>query len=392
MSSIGTNSEDLVLNADGSSSEIKLKIDGTEKASISSAGAFTSTTIDATKLTGALPAISGANLTGLSSFDPDGAVVINDSGADVDFRVESDTNANALFVHGADGNVGINDTSPGLQLTVEGTQGAPATTGSTQTGIFRIQNSNNNVLDFGNIQATGTAWLQATYSPGLSNNYAIALNPNGGKVGIGTSAPVALLSLGGDINAGQGDPEACSGIAFQTSSHDDQFQIKTVGGSNNDQRGLLFLQNGSERMRMIGSGGLTFNGDTATANALDDYEEGTWTPVVKNTADSAVTYSNSGAYYTKIGRVVHCDLKVDYQGTDNIKSITLPFTSLVGVKRAGSQVTYNMPLTNYSVGIMVGSSSNVLELWQMRNNATSYFYWAVDNASETILHITYMTA
>ncbi len=67
MSSIGTNSEDLVLNADGSSSEIKLKIDGTEKASISSAGAFTSTTIDATKLTGALPAISGANLTGIAA-------------------------------------------------------------------------------------------------------------------------------------------------------------------------------------------------------------------------------------------------------------------------------------------------------------------------------------
>ncbi len=38
MSSIGTNSEDLVLNADGSSSEIKLKIDGTEKASIDQDG------------------------------------------------------------------------------------------------------------------------------------------------------------------------------------------------------------------------------------------------------------------------------------------------------------------------------------------------------------------
>jgi hypothetical protein len=36
-----------------------------EKASISSAGAFTSTTIDATKLTGNLPAISGASLTGV---------------------------------------------------------------------------------------------------------------------------------------------------------------------------------------------------------------------------------------------------------------------------------------------------------------------------------------
>lgn len=64
MSSIASNAEDLILNADGGSSTVKIKINGTEKASISSAGAFTSTTIDATKLTGALPAIDGSSLTG----------------------------------------------------------------------------------------------------------------------------------------------------------------------------------------------------------------------------------------------------------------------------------------------------------------------------------------
>jgi len=48
----------------------------------------------------------------LSTFDPDGAVVINETGADVDFRVESDTNTHALFVQGSDGNVGIGTTAP----------------------------------------------------------------------------------------------------------------------------------------------------------------------------------------------------------------------------------------------------------------------------------------
>jgi len=43
----------------------------------------------------------------LSTFDPDGAQVFNESGADVDFRVESDTNTHALFVDGASGSVGI---------------------------------------------------------------------------------------------------------------------------------------------------------------------------------------------------------------------------------------------------------------------------------------------
>ena len=65
MSTIKSSDEHLTLNADGSSKDIKFQANGVEKASISSSGAFTSTSIDATKLTGALPAISGANLTGV---------------------------------------------------------------------------------------------------------------------------------------------------------------------------------------------------------------------------------------------------------------------------------------------------------------------------------------
>jgi len=65
MSTIKSSDEHLTLNADGSSKDIKFQANGVEKASISSAGAFTSTTIDATKLTGNLPAINGASLTNL---------------------------------------------------------------------------------------------------------------------------------------------------------------------------------------------------------------------------------------------------------------------------------------------------------------------------------------
>jgi hypothetical protein len=67
MSTIKSSSEHLTLNADGASKDIKFQANGVEKASISSAGLFTSTTIDATKLTGNLPAISGASLTGITT-------------------------------------------------------------------------------------------------------------------------------------------------------------------------------------------------------------------------------------------------------------------------------------------------------------------------------------
>ena len=65
MSTIKSSDEHLTLNADGSSKDIKFQANGVEKASISSSGAFTSTTIDATKLTGNLPAISAASLTNI---------------------------------------------------------------------------------------------------------------------------------------------------------------------------------------------------------------------------------------------------------------------------------------------------------------------------------------
>ena len=55
MSTIKSSDEHLTLNADGTSKDIKFQANGVEKASISSAGAFTSTTIDATKLTGTIP-------------------------------------------------------------------------------------------------------------------------------------------------------------------------------------------------------------------------------------------------------------------------------------------------------------------------------------------------
>ena len=72
------------------------------------------TAIPAANITGTLPAIDGSNLTGVgiagiddqsSSNDDqititDTAVTINEDGDDVDFRVESDTHTNALFVDG----------------------------------------------------------------------------------------------------------------------------------------------------------------------------------------------------------------------------------------------------------------------------------------------------
>ena len=70
---------------------------------------------------------------------------------------------------------------------------------------------------------------------------------------------------------------------------------------------------------------MTFNGDTATANALDDYEEGTWTPGI-----TGMTFSDTGGAYTKIGRRVKCSgYIIDCSsGTSGRECWSLPMSGL----------------------------------------------------------------
>lgn len=79
---------------------------------------------------------------------------------------------------------------------------------------------------------------------------------------------------------------------------------------------------------------------SANANALDDYEENTWTPTIAGTTlAGAGTYTVQDGIYLKIGRGVFFEAALGWSahtGTGNILVASLPFTS---------RATFNTPVT-----------------------------------------------
>ena len=80
----------------------------------------------------------------------------------------------------------------------------------------------------------------------------------------------------------------------------------------------------SSTIASVTSDGICFGSDTAAANALDDYEEGTYTPT--SGASLTVSYAN----YTKIGRLVflNADITVGSTSGSSAFAMTLPFNSV----------------------------------------------------------------
>ena len=129
-----------------------------------------------------------------------------------------------------------------------------------------------------------------------------------------------------------------SAIYNNGGSHTTMSQIEGVKANNTDgnyEGAIKFatrhnLGNMVEKAR-IGLNGLSFQGDTAAANCLDDYEEGTWTPtVIRSSAGYSGSYNAQVGIYTKIGRLVHLAFSVDIQnfsgGGGHVGLAGLPFS------------------------------------------------------------------
>ena len=97
-------------------------------------------------------------------------------------------------------------------------------------------------------------------------------------------------------------------IAFNTESNGEWYIGGVQNAGNTASDFILASRNvvaRAERVRILAGGGITFNGDTAAANALSDYEEGSWTPALTATGSApTVTHGLQRGNYIKVGNKV----------------------------------------------------------------------------------------
>jgi len=280
-----------------------------------------------------------------------------------------------------DGKVGIGTSSPNYKLEVSGDAQVVGDLRvvSAFPRIYLTDTDTNS--DFSLINYNGTF----TIFDDTNNERRLNIDSDG-NVGIGTTPrtenklQLADNSGGLEFSIDNGVSNTCRIFAYDR-----------VGGAYNDLQlraeNTTFLSQGVEKAR-ISSNGITFNGDTAADNALDDYEEGTWTPTMYfGGSTTGVTYTAQGGSYTKVGRHVtlngYINLSNNGTGTGSATIRGLPY-----------DIGNTIPTTAYqssgTVGYWAGYSSTTtqaLKLIGARNSEIIYIF-RNDNDASNETHVT----
>jgi len=217
-----------------------------------------------------------------------GAVTINESGSDLDFRVEGDTDANLLFIDASADRVGIGTSTPGAKLDVSGI--IRSTSYITSNTEFRLNNATfsrvatmdgagafaggYNIYISGSTPKHDSAGAIAGYyyhsdgSVRLYTNSSQSADTNAserlritsaGNVGIGIISPNELLEVSGNLR-----------LSDRSGSTGYKIQFNRGGGTANDYT--------------IGKEGVHLAISTANDSSTNRYTEfgyhaaGTWTP------------------------------------------------------------------------------------------------------------------
>jgi len=289
----------------------------------------------------------------------------------------------------SDGNVGIGESDPlakthiksgnsGFSGSLNANYDDLAIEGSGNTGITILTpNNNNGGISFSDEDAEVQGSIAYRHSlDAMTFNTAGSEKvriDSSGNVGIGESSPSSKIHVNSgtdndvalfestDQNATLTiqDSFAKTNLVHNVGQFEIQIDPDNVGGAS----ALIVEIDGSEKIRVLNGGGITFNGDTAAANALDDYEEGSFTPEFADAATGGnVATISGGAYgrYTKIGNQVMIEISFNnidttgLTGGNDAHIRNLPFggdSTSGAVYALGSVYLNNFTATANTIGI-----------------------------------------
>lgn len=333
--------------------------------------------------------IEGVDNTGIASYQP-----LSIGGADLRFTISG--TEKARITSGGQVNIGGNFTSTNNTLQVTGNAAIGYTTAAPTTGLIvagnvgvgtdsvfgklAVQNTNvrmefkevssSNAVESLNNARTATAPFRIYGSEfkvftGAAGSYSDNLTlDSSGNLGLGGTAPLGqrLYVAGGAIwhASNQYNVAPGSGLDYEMVNRSGRgwlFYTNDAGnfGANITQYGLGLGNTVS------GSGmGIAFpatQSASTNANTLDDYEEGTFTPVVSGTTTAGTgTYDYQIGRYIKVGKLVTFTIDVRWTahtGTGDLTVTGLPFTSVnvTDYNSPASFITSSVSLTAGYIGI-----------------------------------------
>jgi len=229
----------------------------------------------------------------------EGAITFNEGSADVDFRVESNGNANMLFVDGGNNAVviGHNDATNGTFASSQALQVVGTSFTTSSLGLTRFS-----------ADANGPSIsLSKSRAAGIGTDTVVQDNDALGDIlftgADGTDMATQGASISAAIDGTPGGNDLPTRLTFATTGDGNSSPTARMtigsGGDVDVETGDIFFSTAGKGIVL----GATSN---TAANTLDDYEEGTWTPVITTSGapNTAFTQYNDGSFYTKVGNTV----------------------------------------------------------------------------------------
>jgi hypothetical protein len=183
----------------------------------------------------------------------------------------------------SDGKVGIGTDSPaaGLQVSKGGTT-IPTAGSNTAAAVFGNSTSDDNYGVAIGANSSGVGYISSQRTDGTATTYNLAIQPNGGKVGIGTDSPDTKLELYGSQANGDSNPFMALKISFL---HNNGNEYVTEYGNNQFKFGSnhsYYVYQNTSKILQLQSGTFqvfTNNTEKLRVNSSGNVGIGTTSPV-----------------------------------------------------------------------------------------------------------------